>query len=90
VGNPGGTLETVVRGLLAGVGTPGPYALEVACPLGSVMVGNHVDACNKIEKIILKENSNKKSKYNFFFQKSVSIRLVMQKCKIKPEFQISF
>jgi len=28
-----------------GVGTPGPYALGVACPLGSVMVGNHVDAC---------------------------------------------
>ena len=47
----GGILETVVRGLLVGVGTPGPYALGVACPLGSVMVGNRVDACNKIEKI---------------------------------------
>ena len=54
MGNLAGTLETVVRGLLVGVGTPGPYALGVACPLGSVMVGNHVDACNKIGKKICK------------------------------------
>jgi len=45
VGNLAGTLETVVRGRLVGVDTPGPYALGVAYPLGSVMVGNHVDAC---------------------------------------------
>jgi hypothetical protein len=57
VGNLADTLETVVRGLLAGVGTPGPYALEVACPLGSVMVGNHVDACNKIGKNVFAKSN---------------------------------
>ena len=94
MGNLAGTLETVVRGLLVGVDTPGPYALGVAYPLGSVMVGNHVDACNKIGKKILKKISvsNNKSRYENvklqFLLKSAKICL-MHKCRIKSEFQTS-
>ena len=40
VGNFVGILETVVRGVLVGVGNPCPYVQGVAYPLDNVMVGD--------------------------------------------------